>query len=104
MAAELHYPQLDLVSLDLTGTVAADVPRVVVGDDGPFIFAASAELQAALAEADPVALAQAADRWIELQAEDAPKYDGELFSEMLQELAGLARTADHGDGLYCWMC
>ena len=93
-----------LTGRELDVLISADVPRVVVGDDGPFIFAASAELQAALAEADPVTLPQVADRWIELQGEDAHRYDGELFGEMLQELASLARTAGHGHGLYCWMC
>jgi hypothetical protein len=92
----------------LTGRTAGepgrgDVPRIVAGDEGPFIFAASGNLQHALTAATPDELASAARRWIE--QEDLDGYDPELFTDILSELAALARSADrHGQALYCWMC
>jgi hypothetical protein len=93
-----------LTGRDLGDLSDAEVPRIVADDEGgTSIVAASSELQAALAAADRPALARAAARWVELQEEDAEEYDVELFSELLCELADLARAAGDGKTVYCWM-
>jgi hypothetical protein len=77
--------------------------RDIAGDDSHFVFAASASLQAALAAADAEQLAEAAARWIELQADDDEEIDPEFASDILSEMASLARTAtERGHRLYCW--
>ncbi|KUL37643.1 hypothetical protein [Actinoplanes awajinensis] len=58
----------------------------------------SAELTAALAGADPAALADLAERWLALRAADAEDIDPELAEEMLTEVAALARP---GTPVYC---
>ena len=91
----------------LTGRTAQElerdgVPRIIAGE-APFVIAASAALQHALAAANREDLASTALQWIE--QEELRGYDPELFTDILIELASLAITADHkGLTLYCWMC
>lgn len=85
------------------GIVDGGGTRDIAGDDSHFVFAASASLQAALAAADAKRLAEAAARWIELQADDDEEIDPEFASDILSEMASLARTATKlGHQLYCW--
>jgi hypothetical protein len=63
----------------------------------------SASLQTALAAADEEQLAQAATRWAGLPADESEKIRPEFVSDMLSEIASLARTATHrGHRLYYW--
>jgi hypothetical protein len=79
-----------------------DVPRIVAGDT-PFVVAASAALQRALATSGRDELAATARQWIE--EEDLDGYDPDLFTDILTRLASLAGTADRdGHSLYCWIC
>lgn len=83
----------------------------IVGDGGPrtvtegssFVLAASASLQAALAAANDERLAEVAVRWAELRADDGEEIHPEFASDILSEMASLARTAaERGHRLYCW--
>jgi hypothetical protein len=77
------------------------VPRIIAGE-APFVIAASTALRHALITADHDGLATATHRWIEQEELD---YDPALFTDILTELASLARNADqHEHILYCWMC
>lgn len=83
-------------------------PRVVV-DDGPRsstqIFAASPELQAALAGADRERLATIAHEWARQYSEDYGDFEPDTACEIFYELADLARSANaQQHTLYCWMC
>jgi len=62
-------------------------------------------LARALAVADRPTLAAAAERWVADQSAEGIELDAELFTEVLDELAGLARTAaGSGGAVYCWVC
>ena len=59
--------------------------------------------RAALAAADEEQLAEAAARWVELSADDGEEIHPEFASDMLSEVASLARAAAHrGHRLYYW--
>jgi hypothetical protein len=84
------------------GIVRVDGPRTVA-DGSSFVLAASASLQAALAAANDERLAEAAVRWAELRADDGEEIHPEFASNILSEMASLARTAaERGHRLYCW--
>lgn len=85
------------------GIVHGDGPRTLAQDSGRFITVASASLQAALAAATQEQLTEAAVRWAELRADDGEEIDPEFASDILSEMASLARTATkRGHRLYCW--
>ena len=85
------------------GIVRDDGPRTLAHDGDSFVFAASASLQAALAAANREQLTQAAVRWAELRADDDEEIHPEFASDILSEMASLARTAtERGHRLYCW--
>jgi len=84
------------------GIVRDDGPRIIAGDGRPLVLAVSASLQAALAAADEEQLAEAAARWAGLSA-DGEEIHPEFASDMLSQIASLARTATHrGHRLYYW--
>jgi hypothetical protein len=84
------------------GIAGDDGPRTVA-DSSSFILAASASLQAALAAANDERLAEVAVRWAELRADDGEEIHPEFASDILSEMASLARTAaERGHRLYCW--
>jgi hypothetical protein len=90
-----------LTGRDLDEIGRDDRPRVIAEE--PFLTAFSPLFQRALTTADRSDLARVVVRWIE--QEELGGYDPELFTEILSELAAMARTADqHGHTLYCWMC
>jgi len=69
------------------------------------VFAASAGLQRALAEAGREALAALARNWVEEYAEDLGGMGADVAGEILWDLADLARSATAlRQALYCWMC
>ncbi|MEW2484734.1 hypothetical protein [Streptomyces sp. NPDC048411] len=86
--------------------VAADEPRVVADPrdgEGPLVLVASAPLQDALATADQPRLAEVSELWVRERAVEGETFDPELATELLDELANLARTAGGRDArLYCW--
>jgi hypothetical protein len=85
------------------GIVPDNGPRTVASDGSSFVFAASASLQAALAAANEEQLAEAATRWAELRADDGEEIPPEFASDILSEIASLARTATgRSHQLYCW--
>jgi hypothetical protein len=85
------------------GIVRGDGPRTVADDGSSFVFAAPASLQAALAAANDEQLTEAAARWRELRADDGEEIHPEFASDILSEMASLARTAiERGHQLYCW--
>jgi len=85
------------------GITGDDGPRIIAGDGRPLVLAVSASLQAALAAADEEHLAEAAARWVELSAGDGEEIHPEFASDLLSEIASLARTATHrGHRLYYW--
>lgn len=85
------------------GIVRGEGPRTVADDGSSFVFAASASLQAALVGANDEQLAEAAARWSELRADDGEEIHPEFASDILSEMASLARTAtERGHRLYCW--
>jgi hypothetical protein len=85
------------------GIAGDDGPRIIAGDGRPLVLAVPASLQAALAAADEEQLAEAATRWAGLPAGDGEEIHPELASDMLSQIASLARTAAHrGHRLYYW--
>jgi hypothetical protein len=85
------------------GIAGDDGPRIIAGDGRPLVLAVPAGLQAALAAADGEQLAQAAARWAGLPAADGEQIHPEFASDMLSQIASLARTATHrGHRLYYW--
>ena len=85
------------------GIVRDDGPRVIAGDGRPLVLAVPASLQTALAAADEEQLAEAATRWVEMPADDGEEIHPAFASDMLSEIASLARTATHrGHRLYYW--
>lgn len=85
------------------GIVRADGPRIIAGDGRPLVLAVPASLQAALAAADEEQLAEAATRWAGLPAGDGEEIHPEFASDMLSQVASLARIATHrGHRLYYW--
>jgi hypothetical protein len=97
----------------LTGRGSEDHARAarprVVADDRPRssskIFAASPELRAALAAADPERITEVARQWMdEYGAQHGSFVPGEVC-RILYEMSGLARSADaERVGVYFWMC
>lgn len=87
--------------------VAADEPEAVAdsdGEEGPMVFAASKDLQDALASADQSRLVEVSLLWIQQRAADGGAVDQEIATEILSDLARLARGIDGRDHrLYCWM-
>lgn len=87
----------------------AEWPRIV-NDDEPRsskqIFAASPELQAALAAADRERLTEAAHQWARQYSEDyGGDFKPDTVCEIFYELSDLARSANaQKHTLYCWMC
>ncbi|MFD8418097.1 hypothetical protein [Streptomyces sp. NPDC059466] len=91
---------------DFEQLVEAGEPRVVAGedDDGCVVFALSARLTGALAEAERFRLREVAEAWARQRAEDGAAIDTELAGEMVESLGTLARgTEERGHGLYCWL-
>ncbi len=90
----------------LDGVLASGGPRIVADPgrgSGPAVIAAPVALAAALAAADERRLAEAGERWAQLGAEDGEEIDPVTASELLSEVAGLARiAAQRGHQLYCW--
>jgi hypothetical protein len=87
-----------------TATTVDDPDVVAGGDPDPWILAVPPGLVRALAGADRPALA-AAERWVHDQAAEGIELDAQLFTEMFDELAGLARTAtESGGSTCCWVC
>ncbi len=85
------------------GIVREAGSRTIAHDGDSFVTAASASLQAALAAANQEQLTEAAVRWAELRADDGEEIDPEFASDILSEMASLARTATkRGHRLYCW--
>ena len=85
------------------GIVGDDGSRTLAQDGGSFVSAAPAGLQAALAAANQEQVSVAAVRWAELRADDGEEIDPEFASDILSEMASLARTAtERGHRLYCW--
>jgi hypothetical protein len=85
------------------GIVRDDGPRIIARDGRPLVLAVSANLQAALAAANEEQLAEAATRWAELSVGDGEEIHPEFATDMLSEIASLARTATHrGHRLYYW--
>jgi hypothetical protein len=85
------------------GIAGDDGPRIIAGDGRPLVLAVPASLQAALAAADEEQVAEAATRWVELSADDGEEIYPEFASDMLSQIASLARTATHrGHRLYYW--
>jgi len=85
------------------GIAGADGPRIIAGDGRPLVLAVPASLQAALAAADEEQLAEAARRWAGLPAGDGEEIHPELASDMLSQIASLARIATHRrHRLYYW--
>jgi hypothetical protein len=77
-------------------------PRGIAGD-GPGVYAVSPSLQAALAAAGEEQLEEAAARWTELPSETIDNLTEEFASDMLTDIADLARTATRrGHRLYYW--
>lgn len=84
----------------------AGEPRIVGGedDDGCVVFALSARLVDALAEAEPSRLDEVGAQWARQRAEDGEPIDPDVAREMVGSLGALARgTEEHGRGLYCWI-
>ncbi|WP_433471270.1 hypothetical protein [Saccharomonospora azurea] len=76
------------------GLVAADEPEAVTGSDdgdGPVVFAASEALRDALAAADQAQLGEVSQLWVQKRAADGETFDQEIATEILSELARLAR-------------
>jgi hypothetical protein len=85
------------------GIAGDDGSRTLAHDGASFVSAAPAGLQAALAAANQEQLTEAAVRWAELRADDGDEIDPEFASDILGEMASLARTAtERGHRLYCW--
>jgi hypothetical protein len=77
-------------------------PRGIAGD-GHGVYAVSPSLQAALAAADEEQLEEAAARWTELPSEYIEDLTQEFASDMLNDIADLARAATRrGHRLYYW--
>lgn len=73
------------------------------GDEGPWVFAVSRPLQAALAQANSGKLARAAEQWS--QAEEVHGASPESLIWVLEGLSDLARRATaKNEHLYCWVC
>jgi hypothetical protein len=87
--------------------VDADEPVVVADLDdgeGPTVFVASKALRHALAAANLSRLAEVSELWVQERAAVGEEFDLEIATEILGELARLARSiAGREDGLYCWM-
>jgi hypothetical protein len=82
--------------------VPDDDPPAIAGDGLPLVLAVSASLQAALAAADEEQMEEAAARWTE-QTDDDWAMTQEFASEMMNDIADLARTATRlGHRLYYW--
>jgi hypothetical protein len=86
----------------------AQTSRLVVADDRPRssskIFAASAELRAALAAADLGRLSEVADQWVEQYGGRHGSFEAGEVRKILYEMSGLARSADaERVGVYFWM-
>ncbi|MER7773013.1 hypothetical protein [Kitasatospora sp. NPDC096140] len=80
-------------------------PETVADPDdgqGPVILAASRTLQAALADTDHSQLLQTSRLWVEQQASEGATIDQDTAKAILESLAQLARSIEHGDRLYCW--
>jgi hypothetical protein len=73
-------------------------------DDGPLLFAASPELQRALAEATPASLNELGQRWGQDRAAEGEDIDQELIAELLADVADLAGIAGTDRLLCCWWC
>jgi hypothetical protein len=74
-----------------------------IAGDGRGVYAVSPSLQAALAAADEEELEEAAARWTELPSETIDNLTQEFASDMLTDIADLARTAtQRGHRLYYW--
>ena len=85
------------------GIARDDGPLIIAGVGRPLVLAVPASLPAALAAADEERLAAAATRWVEDSADDSEEIHPEFASDMLNEIANLARTATHrGHQLYYW--
>jgi hypothetical protein len=91
---------------DFEQLLEAGEPRIVAGedDDGCVVFALSARLVDALAEAEPSRLREVAAEWARQRAEDGEEIGSEVAVEMLGSLRTLARGAEaNGHGVYCWV-
>jgi hypothetical protein len=80
-------------------------PRVIAGmaDDGCAVFVLSDGLRNALVGAEQARLHEVAELWADLRARDGDTIEADVATEILGDLAGLARdAAKHGGGLYCW--
>ncbi|MEU6582394.1 hypothetical protein [Nocardia sp. NPDC046763] len=86
--------------------VAAGEPEAIAsrGGKSPLIFVASKALQDALAAADMSRLVEAGQLWVQERAADGEAIDREIATEILSELARLARSEGGRDHrVYCWM-
>lgn len=84
----------------------AGEPRIVAGEDngGCVVFAFSARLVDALAEAEPSRLREVAMAWARQRAEDGEAIASDVAGEIVGSLGSLVRgTEEHGHGLYCWV-
>lgn len=69
-----------------------------------YVSGVAEKLRLTLTQADDVRLAEAAVQWA--QAEEFGGFaDPDVLTEIVKELAGLARHAtEQGERLYCWVC
>ncbi|GID91105.1 hypothetical protein ACFQFC_38180 [Amorphoplanes digitatis] len=94
-----------LTGRDLDELIVSGGADVVSGDDEPLVLLVPSTLTGALAAADAPTLAEAAERWIALRAEEGETIDEELAQDLLGELAALSTKAERtGGSLYCWIC
>ncbi|MFE3143132.1 hypothetical protein [Streptomyces scopuliridis] len=85
--------------------VEAGEPRIVAdqGDGGCVVFALSARLSTALADAERSQLRDIAVSWAAQRAEDGEAIDTEIADGILSDLATLVGSARRrSQGVYCW--
>ncbi|GAA2656881.1 MULTISPECIES: hypothetical protein [Streptomyces] len=95
-----------LVGSSFEELAEAGEPRIVAGqdNDGCVVFAISARLSAALAEAGHARLRGVAASWAQLRAEDGEVIDTEVADAIVGDLAALVSSARRqNQGVYCWV-
>ncbi|MFD9327974.1 hypothetical protein [Streptomyces sp. NPDC060065] len=86
--------------------VEAGEARIVAdqGDGGCVVFAISARLSTALADAERSQLRDVAVSWAAQRAKDSEAIDTEIADGILGDLAALVSSARRqGQGVYCWV-
>jgi hypothetical protein len=114
--ATVHAPDIDpvvmmsalehlLVGGSLDDLVTENAHRQVVSSPGGerMVFKLSDRLVSALSESDPDRLRTVSVPWSQTE-EFGGLGDLEVLTNLLRELAALARQVQTSGGLYCWMC